>query len=606
MRVIYDIETLSNCFTISFIDIDTLKVYSFVIHKSRNDYQLIKDFIAGCTLMVGFNNVDFDYPVLHEILTKDLGKKAETIAKNIYEIAQGVIDRKSQGEFVSVQQPLVRQMDLFRVHHFDNKNRMVSLKYLAINLGVDNVMEMPIPHTSSVSVDQIPLVLEYNVNDCWVTLELYNRSASKLKMRENLGKKYNVDMTNFPDAGIGKYIVLSKLSEKLNIPIQTLKKYRTFRKEIPLDKLILPSINFKTDEFNKVLQEFKNTTVTETRGSNDVVCVYDGVEYYFGFGGIHACRNNGVYHNVTSADVTGYYPSLAVSQGLYPAHLGPDFVPVLAGIAVERAMFPKGTDENVSLKMGQNASIGDSNSQYSPFYDPWFFASVTINGQLSLVMLCERLTLAGAARILLANTDGIECEVLDQVKFDDICRRWQKLFNLKLEFSLYSRLCVRDINAYIGTSPDGKIKLKGVYEDNDTKIKNGDLHKDFSMDVVTEAVRDYFISGTPVEETIGNCKDIKKFLIGARCKSGQFVAKGLVNGELVNETLPKNIRYYISKGGLSLYRRGVTDVALHKGYQMTLMNKLGEARFVNYQYYIREARKLIEAICQQNQKLDLR
>lgn len=597
MKVIYDIETLKNCFTVSFIDIATKRTYQYVVHKERDDSQALKAFIVSCTLMVGFNNVDFDYPVLHEFLTKDLGKRPDTIARKIYEVAQDVIERKDKGEFVSIRDPRIPQMDLFRLHHFDNKARMTSLKYLAINLGVDNVMEMPLPHSQEISGADISTILEYNLNDCWVTLELYNRSDRKIAMRENLGAKYGVDMMNFPDAGIGKYIVLSKLSEKLNVPIQTLKKYRTFRKEIPFKQLILPSINFKTDEFNKVLEEFKKTTVSETRGSNDVISIYDGVEYYFGLGGIHACRKNGIYHNVVSADVTGYYPSLAVSQGFYPLHFGEDFVPVFAKIAEERAIFPKGTDENTSLKLGQNAVFGDSNSQYSPFYDPHFFASITINGQLMLAMLCERLTLAGAARILLANTDGIEVEVLNQTKFDDICRRWQKNFNLKLEFSVYSKLAIRDINSYVGVTTEGKVKLKGAYEDNATRIKNGDLHKDFSMGIVTSAVKDYFVNNVPVAETIGNCNDIKEFLIGARAKSGKFVARGVVNGELVNETLPKNIRYYISKGGLSLFRAGATDVAIHKGYQVTIMNKLDEPKFLNKAFYIREANKLIESIC---------
>ncbi len=41
----------------------------------------------------------------------------------------------------------VEQIDLFKIHHFDNKNRRVSLKRLEFEMDLENIEEMPIHHT---------------------------------------------------------------------------------------------------------------------------------------------------------------------------------------------------------------------------------------------------------------------------------------------------------------------------------------------------------------------------------------------------------------------------------------------------------------------------
>jgi hypothetical protein len=592
MNWIFDLETTRVLFTAVFKSTEDGSIREFVIHEKRDDFEELILFLKDCKLLIGFNSYDFDGRVLEFILHEKLPKRPRNKAMAIYRKAQEIIEAERSSWYT----PTIPQMDLFRIHHFDNPARQTSLKWLAINMRMDNVLDMPISHSEEIDASLIPLVLEYNRNDVEVTYELWKRSQSKIKMRETLSAKYGVDMTNFPDTKIGETIVLKKLSEKLNTPMTALKKCRTYHKELRIRDAILPTISFKTPEFQSIHEKFKQMVVTDTRPGSDLMVEFDDVPYYFGMGGIHACRGNAVYRSVNSCDVTGYYPSLAVSQGFYPKQFGKEFIEVYAEIAKERKQYVKGTDENIALKLAQNGVFGKSNSEYSPFFDSMFFAKITVNGQLLLAMLCERLTIMGAAKIIMANTDGIECTVLDKEKFDSICRAWEAKFGLSLEHNKFKMMVVRDINNFVAVPESGKIKLKGEFKTVEAMISDGELHKNFSMDIVKQAVIKYFTEGTPVEYTIDNCTDEYAFLIGERAKTGKFILRKVVNSEVRDEPLSKHLRFYIGTLGESLFKVATKTSAVYKGYKVMMRNQMKEITNVNKAFYKKECQKLIDSI----------
>jgi len=572
--LIYDIEVLKGLFTITFSSLEGV-INSFVIHKSRSDHKELKAFLSTVDCLVGFNNVAFDWPVLDWVLKQDNPTPAQ-----IYKKAQSVID----SERSAIYNPSIKQIDLFLLNHYDNSAKSASLKWLQINMGFHTVMDMPIHHSEIPTASQIPDVLAYNLNDVMATLELYNRSKGLLDIRKVQGDRYGIDMTNYSNSKMGETIILKRLSDKIGMNFEAIKKMRGRILPVNLKDIILPSISFRSKEFQSVLDEFKKITVTEGEKVQYPKVVFDGVEYSFGLGGLHASAKSGIYYNIHTSDVSSYYPSFAVSQKLRIERFGDAFHQVYEGVVDERRSHPKGTADNAALKEALNSVFGKSKSEHSPLVDSAFFFKITINGQLLLAMLCERIVTMGIGKIIIANTDGIEVDVHDHDRYMDLCKKWEEKFGLILEHGMYSKLALNSCNHYIAIGK--KVKEKGMY------VVEPELHKDHSSLVVQKAVREFIVNGVDIDKTIRSETDIKLFLIGRRAKTGKFIAKS----PLGEETLQKHIRYYISKKGVKLYKRLKDgDVEEHKGRFVTMANILPKQLVdLDYQYYIHEANKLIE------------
>jgi len=118
------------------------------------------------------------------------------------------------------------------------------------------------------------------------------------------------------------------------------------------------------------------------------------------------------------------------------------------------------------LKLAPNRTYGKSNDKYSVFYDPKFTTSITINGQLSLLMLADRLLKIQKLKLVQLNTDGLTVAMTrdTEEQYNAICTQWQKDVKLELEFVDYQSMYIRDVNNYIALYTNGKVKRKGAYQ----------------------------------------------------------------------------------------------------------------------------------------------
>ena len=131
------------------------------------------------------------------------------------------------------------------------------------------------------------------------------------------------------------------------------------------------------------------------------------------------------------------YPNIAIANKVYPLHLTAKFCDIYEAVYKERKLYSKGSPENAALKLALNGVYGDSNNQYSPFYDPQYTMTITINGQLSLCLLAERLIEIEGCTLCQVNTDGVTVrlprESLDE--YERICCQWEKDVGLQLEYA---------------------------------------------------------------------------------------------------------------------------------------------------------------------------
>ena len=188
-----------------------------------------------------------------------------------------------------------------------------------------------------------------------------------------------------------------------------------------------------------------------------------------------------------------------------------------------------------ALKLVTNTTYGAMLNQYNSLYDPLMGRSVCISGQLLLLELANHLvTACETLEVVALNTDGIlisfeECE---QPTVVEITEEWQERTGFVLEEEAIAKLIQKDVNGYIEVQENGTVKVKGGYLVRGIS-QVGAFNINNNACIVSAALREYFINGTPVEETIHNCSDIFQFQIIAKAGRMYKEAYHLVDGEQV-------------------------------------------------------------------------
>ena len=264
---IYDIETYPNVITFCFADVSARKMKVFEL-SSRKDqrkelFEYLRNIYRVKGRLVGFNSVGFDYPVLHKLLND------QTMSANqIYKYAMKVISAENKWEHVvRTKDEFITQVDLFKIHHFDNKAKATSLKMIEYNSRSENIQDLPFPVGKILSDTEIDILIKYNMSDVKETFKFYEQSMGQIEFREKLQKDYGMNALNWNDPKIGSEYFIMEL-EKAGIKCydEAGKVRQTKRPYIDLANCIFPYIKFERPEFNAVLEWFKQQRITETKG----------------------------------------------------------------------------------------------------------------------------------------------------------------------------------------------------------------------------------------------------------------------------------------------------------------------------------------------------
>ena len=630
---IMDYETLSNCFVAVFEHYKTSERKVFIIHDSQNDLVSFVDFLRINTenkeWHISYNGLAFDAQITHFVIEnhKDwLTTGGCDVASIIYSFAAECITKSNDKQFQ--QYPLWRmcigQIDLFKLHHWDNPAKRSSLKWIQYSMDWDNMLDMPIHHETFIDTkDQIDLIVGYCINDVQSTKEIYKRSQSQIALRKQLTKDYDINLFSASEPRISKELFAYYLSKVLGIPKREIKNMRTYRNSIKVDDILLPYISFESIEFKSLLERFKMVELNpeSLKGSFKYSVKYKGVKTDFGLGGVHGATSSGVYKSdddyiIMSSDVTSFYPNLVIKNKWSPGHFpGEQFCNQYEWFFEERKKIPKSNAMNYVYKIILNSTFGLSNDINSFFYDPELCMRITVNGQLTLMMLYEMI-MEGIpdAKALMHNTDGIETRIpRNQVeKYMEICSQWEKITNLNLEHDTYQRVIVGDVNNYIGVNDYKEIDMKSWREikqenphylykvDNDkfyyapTKMKgrfdfhNLAMHKNKSKLIVKKAIFYYFVHDILPEDYLNKNRNILDYCIGGKSKGNwKQIARGMKEGNFYEEELQKINRYYVSKSGVKIVKVNTLDgreIQLESGrWLQTLFNKMDlKPKWVDY------------------------
>jgi len=569
---VMDYETLVNCFIAVFQHYkdETIRK-TFVIYKDRNDLPQFIDFLNECKNKnqwhISYNGLAFDGQITQHILDKQrqlLTLSTEAVINDIYAFAQKTINLKDQNSFLEYAPARIkiRQIDLFKMNHWDNRAKMSSLKWIQYSMDWQNVEEMPHHHTAPVETDeQLKMITDYCVNDVLSTKKILEHSKEQIVLRQTLTNDYGIDLYSASEPRISKELFLHFLSQKLGWDKSYIKTLRTHHSEIYLGQCMLPYVKFQTEEFKKMHDYLRTQVIISTKNGFKYTLDYKGMKTDYGLGGIHGARSAGVYeakqgYTIMTSDVTSFYPNLAIRNGFHPTHLPKEeFCDLYEWFFEERKKIPKSDPKNYVYKIILNSTYGLTGDENSFLYDPKMTMQITINGQLLLSMLyemiCEEIP---EAVPLMQNTDGFETLMPTYCidKYHEICNRWCKLTQLELEHDEYSKMIIRDVNNYIAVSKSGKVKCKGAFEWEDLdKKKVAVFHKNKSFLIIPKAIHAYFTKGIKPEDFLAGNQNIFDYCAGIKSKGGwYFENKEMKNGELITIRQQKIVRYFVSnKGG---------------------------------------------------------
>jgi len=554
--VVLDCEVYPNYTLFAFKNIGSNKTVTIDI-KGENEtldemsYRKLNSIINTRTTF-GFNSRNYDIPIILFALKKKS-------ASEIHKLSSFIINNNSHGWQTMKRFGLV--WDKNKIDHFDIQepvpNIRASLKLYGGRMHSKRLQDLPIKPDSILTETEMEEMERYCINDLDTTIDLYKNIKNLIDLRIDMSKQYDQDLRSKSDAQIAEALIKSELSKTSSGRLKAPKvsEDSTFRVTIP------DFIKFETEQLQNLLEIIRGCDFkVDDKGS---VILPSALEenrieigrftYEIGVGGLHSNEKSQSIipeddEILIDKDVASYYPAIIINNNLYPKHLGENFLDVYKSIMVTRLKAKKEKNKivNESLKIVLNGTYGKLGDVYSVMYSPDLLVTVTLIGQLSLLMLIEKLESRGIS-IVSANTDGFVSLVKNKQRglYSVICFDWELITGFDLEETIYTGLFSRDVNNYFAITDQG-IKRKGAFSANSLK-------KNPSGNICVDAVIEYTINKTPIEKTISECKDVTKFLF-VRTVNGGATYKG--------DYLGRVVRWIYSTEGETIYYKPKIDLDL--------------------------------------------
>lgn len=626
---VFDVETYINFWYVAFKSLDTGKFVAFERSPDHdfNPTKLLWMLWRFC--IVGFNSASYDLPMIELAVRGASCEKLKEASDFIIKSGPAYGTKKvTPFDFekkYGVQIGRYNHIDLFNVCPVNGgvTARPASLKLYAGRLHCERMQDLPFPENHVLTREDAEIVRPYCCNDLANTELLFNELAPELKLRAEMSEEYGVELRSKSDAQVAEAVINKELEKVLGY----YPKKPTLTDDGPLYYNVPDFVFFQTPQLQKMLDVVRGAAFyLDGLGSPIMPAELEKLKvtigkstYKLGMGGLHSNEKK-IAHVATEDiiladnDVESFYPRTILNQRLFPPHLGEAFLTVYNKIVETRihakAMAAKCKKEGDrkgakkwkviadSLKITINGSFGKLGNKYSTLYAPQLMLQVTITGQLVLLMLIEAIEGIGV-EVISGNTDGFisKYHKSRHEEVRNLIAAWEAHTGYKTEETRYKAVYSRDVNSYVAIKEDGGdpearfldeklgAKTKGAYCERGSAL-NSILSKNPEALVCSDAVIRFLVEGTPVEKTIKECRDFRRFVCvknvhGGGEKNGKFL------GKVVRWYYPKNEAghiAYVASGN----KVGKTDGARPV---MDLPNELPDD--INYDWYINEAVEML-------------
>lgn len=522
---IFDCEVFAHDWLFVFKEIATGE-YT-VIH---NDNDAVVAFMERNPFLGGFNNKHYDNFILKGVM-------CGLTPEQIKEINDLIIVEEVNGWDI----PVLRE---YRVY-FDSFDLMddcqvgLSLKAIEAHLGIPiEETEVDFNITHRLSEKELQETIYYCKYDVDATEKLYHLRQAYLKNKVTLGKARNLTDRQ------AMYMTNAKLTSVYLKAQKPEKPWDDERKYQYPEKLLRQYIPQEVFDF---FDRMKDDRIPNDELFSSKLEIMVGVcPCTIAYGGIHGAIPTYVEEatetrTIRNKDVASYYPHLMTLMG-YCSRNMPS--PKMFEDTLEERVAAKKAGNKATanaLKLVLNTTYGamlngKDGTAFNDLYDPLMGRSVCISGQLFLLELSEHLIAeCPTLKIIQLNTDGImvSFDHKDEAKYQEITQEWQDRTGFELEEDFIRKIVQKDVNNYVEVPADGgepKVKggqlVRGIAPAGAFNINNNAV-------AVARAIKQYFIDGTPPEETIAASENILDFQLIAKAGGKYSQCYHLVGGEKV-------------------------------------------------------------------------
>lgn len=522
---IFDCEVFAHDWLFVFKEIATGE-YT-VIH---NDNDAVVAFMERNPFLGGFNNKHYDNFILKGVM-------CGLTPEQIKEINDLIIVEEVNGWDI----PVLRE---YRVY-FDSFDLMddcqvgLSLKAIEAHLGIPiEETEVDFNITHRLSEKELQETIYYCKYDVDATEKLYHLRQAYLKNKVTLGKARNLTDRQ------AMYMTNAKLTSVYLKAQKPEKPWNDERNYQYPEKLLRQYIPQEVFDFFDCMKD--DRIPNDELFSSKLEIMVGVCPCTIAYGGIHGAIPTYVEEatetrTIRNKDVTSYYSHLMTLMGYCSRNMPSP--KMFEDTLEERVAAKKAGDKATAnaLKLVLNTTYGamlngKDGTAFNDLYDPLMGRSVCISGQLFLLELSEHLIAeCPTLKIIQLNTDGImvSFDHEDEAKYQEITQEWQDRTGFELEEDFIRKIVQKDVNNYVEVPADGgepKVKggqlVRGIAPAGAFNINNNAV-------VVARAIKQYFIDGTPPEETIAASENILDFQLIAKAGGKYSQCYHLVGGEKV-------------------------------------------------------------------------
>lgn len=514
--IVYDVEVFAYDWIVVFKDVET-GVHT-VIH---NDSEALRECLFDDGIYVGFNSKHYDQFIIKAAAN-------DFTPQEIKQLNDFLIGGGRGWEYA----PL--KAFYFRFNNVDIRDDVqmgLSLKAIEGHMGMDiQETEVSFDLDRPLTEDELRQTVYYCSHDVDATHELMKLRADYLKTKMNLGKRAGIDEVKSLAATNAKLTAMMLRAER--------KEWDDGREYVYPDNLDTAVIPKPILDFFETIHDMSIPDEVLFKTSFEIEI--GGMPCKYAWGGVHGSLT-GYYEEATedrviqNRDVSSLYPSLIEIYN-YLSRNVPD-PELFYTIKRDRIQAKHNGDKQTAkdLKLPLNTVSGAQENRYNDLYDPLPTRSLRISGQLFLTVLTMRLLNAcKTIKLLNLNTDGLMYSIdkSELALVDEIAHAWEAETKFELEVDEVQKVWIKDVNNLLMIKTDGEVKTVGGYLNYGVSVK-GAWAINNNMVIVKKALIEYFVHGTPVEDTINGSTDIFDFQLIAKAGAKYRNAYHIVDGEQV-------------------------------------------------------------------------